>query len=481
MRPVPALVLARMGSPESSRKTKAERPDDPRPTGLDLFSGAGGMSLGFEQAGFDVLSSVEYDPVHAAVHQFNFPLTEVVCANIASVSTGMLGEAVSRGWARHSRPGRWSGDLDVVFGGPPCQGFSSIGKRLIDDRRNQLVFHFFRIVSELQPRYFVMENVPGMARGGHASILEKLIAEFRQSGYQVVEPARILNAADYGVPQDRRRLFLLGAREDQAIPSYPAPTVGPVHRHGRATKDDALFEALPPGPMVWDAIGDLPDLDRFPELLKSDAVCLTDSIVAGMESATADYAMTLRHFERSNFSHRREWRPNVLTSSTRTTHTEESIRRFRATNQGETEPISRFYRLHPDGLCNTLRAGTGSERGAFTSPRPIHPTLPRVISVREAARLHSFPDWFRLHATKWHGFRQIGNAVAPPVARAVAAELARAMGVIPWIPSRTVSLADPKLLSFRMQEAADHFGADSHEIPAQRTRRIDGRSERIAA
>lgn len=439
------------------------------------------MSLGFEQAGFDVLLSVEYDPVHAAVHEFNFPLTEVVCANIASVSTDMIQEAASRGWTRHGRSGRWSGDLDVVFGGPPCQGFSSIGKRLIDDRRNQLVFHFFRIVSELQPRYFVMENVPGMIRGGHAGILEKLIGEFRQSGYQVAGPVRILNAADFGVPQDRRRLFLLGAREDQPIPSYPVPTVRPVHRHGRVTGDDALFEALPPGPTVWDAIGDLPDLDRFPELVESDAVCLADSVVADMESATADYAMTLRHFERSDLSHRRERSPNVLTSSTRTIHTEESIRRFRATNQGETEPISRFYRLHPDGLCNTLRAGTGSERGAFTSPRPIHPTLPRVISVREAARLHSFPDWLRLHSTKWHGFRQIGNAVAPRVARAVAAELVRAMGALPEIPSRTVSLGDPKLLSFRMQEAADHFGANRHEIPAQRTRRVKGRSEKIAA
>src|SRR5439155_12575738 len=100
----------------------------------------------------------------------------------------------------------------------------------------------------------------------------------------------------------------------------------------------------------------------------------------------------------------------LLTSSMRTIHTRLSVERFQATAPGTTEPVSRFYRPHPSGVCNTLRAGTGSERGAYTSPRPIHPKLPRVISVREAARIHGFPDWFRLHRSKWHGFRQIGNA-----------------------------------------------------------------------
>ncbi len=88
-------------------------------------------------------------------------------------------------------------------------------------------------------------------------------------------------------------------------------------------------------------------------------------------------------------------------------------RRFLATKHGDTEPISRFHKLDPKGVCNTIRAGTASDRGAFTSPRPIHPFSPRCITVREAARLHSYPDWFRFHVTKWHGFRQIGNSVPP--------------------------------------------------------------------
>jgi DNA (cytosine-5)-methyltransferase 1 len=134
------------------------------------------------------------------------------------------------------------------------------------------------------------------------------------------------------------------------------------------------------------------------------------------------------------------------------------------------EPVSRFLRLPPDGLSNTLRAGTGSERGAYTSPRPIHPVLPRVISVREAARLHSFPDWFRFHRTKWHGFRQIGNAVAPLVGRAVGQKIIEALGLAPRIITKPVELGPDRLLEMSMAEAADYYGADKSAIPPPRTR-----------
>ena len=134
-----------------------------------------------------------------------------------------------------------------------------------------------------------------------------------------------------------------------------------------------------------------------------------------------------------------------------------SRRRFDATPPGEVEPISRFFKLPADGLSNTLRAGTDSSSGAFTSPRPIHYAFPRCITVREMARLHGFPDWFRFHQTKWHGARQIGNAVPPPLARAVAIQVVRALRHGPRRPTSAIELGDPMLLRMGMSEAASYF------------------------
>lgn len=153
----------------------------------------------------------------------------------------------------------------------------------------------------------------------------------------------------------------------------------------------------------------------------------------------------------------------------RTDHTELSRQRFAATAHGDTEPVSRFRKLDPAGICNTLRAGTASDRGAFTSPRPIHPYTPRCITVREAARLHSYPDWFRFHVTKWHGFRQIGNSVPPLLAQAVGAELMRAMGETPEQPIDAIERGRESLLSLTMAGAAELFGVPSTVI-AKRTR-----------
>lgn len=451
-----------------------------RPVAVDLFAGAGGLTLGFEQAGFDVLTSVEYDAVHAAVHQFNFPRTETICADVTRLTSERLMDAAKRGWAKHGRRGRLP-EIDAVFGGPPCQGFSSIGKRLVDDHRNQLVFHFLRLIDGVRPKHFVMENVPGMLVGGHSGILQGLIREFLAIGYKVALPVQVLNAADYGVPQDRRRLFLLGARADQSLPQYPAAKFQRPQKSSRTaiSEPELPFSkpaGLPKGPTVWDAIGNLPDLDAFDELWETDEVRLTSARLQRMDRDASPYATLLRRPESDDddLSHPRSWDPAVLTSSARTQHTALSIARFLATEPGETEAVSRFYRLDPDGLCNTLRAGTGSERGAYTSPRPIHPRLPRVISVREAARLHSFPDWFRLHRTKWHGFRQVGNSVPPTLARAVARELIAALHLQPERPDGVIELGDPRLLSYRMSEGARHFGVDSSEVPPPRQRQVQG-------
>lgn len=405
-----------------------------RPIGIDLFAGVGGMSLGFEQAGFDVLAAVEIDPIHCASHEFNFPNCTMIPNSVAAISGAEIRKLADIGTM----------DIDVVFGGAPCQGFSMIGKRAFDDPRNQLVFHFVRLISELNPKFFVFENVKGLTQGKHRQFLDEIITEMDKIGYSLSLPYKVLNAADHGVPQERHRLFLVGAREDQSLPSYPE-------------KADHITT-------VWDAIGDLPNLDDFPQLWEKDAVTVT-------WKSKSEYARRMRGYlqDDSDFSHPRMTDPNILTSSTRTAHSELSQSRFLSTLNGDTEPISRFKKLAKDGYCNTLRAGTDSARGAFTSPRPIHPVFPRVISVREAARLHSYPDWFRFHSTKWHGFRQIGNSVPPLLARAVASAVIQAMGIKPSKPTEVLGLGRESLLSMDMTAASRYYKISSKSI-AQRSR-----------
>jgi DNA (cytosine-5)-methyltransferase 1 len=345
--------------------------------------------------------------------------------------------------------------VDCVFGGPPCQGFSLIGHRVLDDPRNQLVLDFVRIVSELDARTFVFENVKGLTVGRHRQFLSELVEAFDKAGYAVRLPWKVLDAAHFGVPQHRERLILIGAKKGTPLPDYPEPTTTPADGR-RALKD------LPVGPTCQDALGDLPDADKFAALEKSDVV-RTNAF-----KAPSTYASELRALtnEAWHFGYVRNWSPGLLTSSARTGHTDISRRRFHETEPGTVEPISRFYRLSPSGLSNTLRAGTDGARGAFTSPRPIHYALDRCVTVREMARLHGFPDWFRLHSTKWHGARQIGNAVAPPMARAIASKIAEALGVKPTRPGKPMELGDEHLLYLEMSEAAEQFG-----VPAPRSKR----------
>lgn len=409
-----------------------------RPIGIDLFAGAGGLSLGFEQAGFDVVAAVELDPIHAAIHKFNFPHCAVLPRSVSQLTGAEIRAAACIGKRQ----------VDVVFGGAPCQGFSLIGHRALEDPRNSLVKDFVRLVKELDSRYFVFENVKGITIGKHRQFLEEVIDEFKCAGggYNVRLPWKVLNAADYGVPQSRERLILIGSKKGLRLPEYPKAVT-------RAAGSPLQLDAVPEGPSCRDALGDLPDAEGFDALMDSDWVAATCR-------APSKYARTLRELGKTlpHLGYKRAWDPKTMTSSLRTEHTELSRDRFAATRQGQVEPISRFFKLPEGGVSFTLRAGTDSARGAFTSPRPIHYEHPRCITVREMARLHGFPDWFRFHPTKWHGARQIGNAVPPPLARAVAAELVAAMGLMLTAPTVRVELGDPSLLQFDMGEAAAYFG-----------------------
>ena len=410
-----------------------------RPIAVDLFAGAGGMTLGFEQAGFDILASVEIDPIHCAIHKFNFPFWTVLCKSVEE-TTGA--EIRNSSKIAHQ-------EIDVVFGGPPCQGFSLMGKRSFDDPRNSLVFHFIRLVVELQPKFFVLENVKGMTVGKHQEFIAEIINQFTESGYQVNANYQVLNAANYGVPQNRERLFLLGSRQNIELPKYPEKMIFPNLK----------------SPTVWDALQDLPVIENYPELYQQDWI-LTEF------SNPSNYAKKLRNLEiaKNNYSYKRQYDLTLLTSSLRSKHSTESMERFASTPHGKIESISRFHKLDPDGLCNTLRAGTPSNKGAFSSPRPIHPFIPRCITVREAARLHSYPDWFRFHPTKWHGFRQIGNSVPPLLAQAVAEEIIKVLDIKSSRPQGVRKLGDISLLTFDMSAAAKYFGVNPHVIES-RTRK----------
>lgn len=407
------------------------------------------MSLGFEQAGFDIVAAVEIDPVHCAVHKFNFPHCAVMPRSVVGLTGSEIRVAAGIGKRR----------VDIVLGGAPCQGFSMIGRRALDDPRNALVRDFLRIVSELDASYFVFENVKGLTLGQHRQFLDEIVATAGELGYNVQSPWQVLDAAHFGVPQHRERLFLYGAKRGKALPAYPCQTTKAADGRGKAAA------TLPVGPTAFEALSDLPNADLF------DALSFTDEVRPDAWGAPSLYASELRCLTNNawHYGYVRQWEPSLLTSSARTEHTDISRRRFVATTGGDTEPVSRFYKLARNGVSNTLRAGTDGARGAFTSPRPIHYEHPRCVTVREMARLHGYPDWFRFNETKWHGARQIGNSVPPPLARAVAARVVNVLGVVPERPFETVDLGDASLLRMNLSQAASHFGITA--IPSKRDRK----------
>jgi DNA (cytosine-5)-methyltransferase 1 len=306
--------------------------------------------------------------------------------------------------------------------------------------------------------------VKGLTVGNHRQVLDELLTEFEMLGYEVQTPWQVLNAVNYGVPQDRERLFLLGAKSGASMPSYPPPITVP-------SSSLETLSYLPETPTCRDAIGDLPDAEFFEKLV------IDDSVYTEHWGELSEYAAEMRCATDNawHFGYRRLWEQNLLTSSARTNHTDISRRRFSKTQPGDVEPISRFFKLSGEGVSNTLRAGTDSARGAFTSPRPIHYENNRCITVREMARLHGFPDWFRFHKTKWHGARQVGNAVPPPLARAIATEFNSAIGDDVNKPEEPLQLGDTVLLEMDMTEAAKFWGID---VPIAKRDRKSGAKKR---
>ena len=343
---------------------------------VDLFSGCGGFSLGAHAAGIAPCLAFDNDPILTSSFSHNHPGTELVLSDISLLSGSTIQTKIG-------------GHVDGVLGGPPCQGFSDIGQRRAADPRRELLGHFFRIVKELRPSFFVMENVRGLGYKDSRHILDQAL-DLLPGFYHILGPL-ILDAADFGAATRRSRLFIIGydpSRIDQL------------------TVDDINAAKCRPA-TVEAAIADLASAKHLGE---HDGYDLWKIAKLGRPH---QYAGSLRA------------PGGVFSGHRRTLHSPEVVERFRQVVPGETDPIGRHPRLKWDGQCPTLRAGTGSDRGSFQSVRPIHPDEPRVITVREGARLQGFPDAFRFHQTVWHSFRMIGNSVSPIAAKQILSLLAR--------------------------------------------------------
>ena len=347
---------------------------------IDVFSGSGGFSLGLEQAGFTPALAIDSDARAMAAYGANFPSAISATEDVSLVAGTDLLE----------RAGLAS--CDLVVGGPPCQAFSFAGKRREADPRGRLPLEFARLVSEISPQYFVMENVPGILLPQFAALRQGFRERMRRVGYRLADPW-LLDAADFGVPQRRHRVFLVGARIGLPMPELPHPLDTPP-------------------PTARDALGDLEALDL-------------GAFVPGQTRSS--YSQLLRGdvSDPEDRSPVRRMR-SPLAGCARTIHSPAVAARFAATAPGAREPISRFGRLHPDRPAVTIRAGTTSANGGHTAARPIHYRFPRCITVREAARLQSLPDWFAVDLTVWRGHMQVGNAVPPLLARAVGRQIWRA-------------------------------------------------------
>jgi len=340
--------------------------------GIDIFSGAGGLSLGAEMAGVDVRYGIEINPYAAASFKFNHRNAEVLTGDITTIKTSEL---------------NLSKNVFVIMGGPPCQGFSMSNtmSRNMDNEKNFLYLEFVRFVRELKPKWFVLENVWGLTKMNDGQTLEMIEESFCAQGYNV--KAQILWANDYGVPQKRYRCFIVGNCEDINF-DFPKPQDSHV--------------------TVGDALADLPPL------------------VNGQMLAEAEY--TISFAEASDYAKLMRKNSQSAKQNFVSLNNELVIQRYNYIPQGGN------WRNIPDELMTNYADKSRCHSGIYKRLREdapsvvisnyrksmlIHPTQNRGLSVREAARLQSFPDDFIFQGPHMSIQQQIGNAVPPLLAKAV--------------------------------------------------------------
>ena len=393
-----------------------------KPTVLDLFSGAGGISHGFGQAGLKIIAGVDSDKDAIATFRKNHPGAKGIQADLSIFPPEQL----------TAQLGISKDTIDCIVGGPPCQGFSKNrafrhkNGTFVDDSRNFLFWHYFDFVEYIRPKVVLMENVPEILIKKNGWFQDAVLERLSKLGYTV--EAKILVANEYGVPQHRRRAFFLAGLDGLKL-SFPAPTTLPGQRAGKRTpksKDTVLqnqlfrqetdqFNSLQQSPSVWDAISDL----------------------------YGCYAASLE--EESNYAHPPQTRfQELVRNSTEKVYnhfpwplSERQLRRIKLLQEGQGQGHlppelqtkqgygSAYRRLDSKSQALTLTTWMfhpGS--GMFT-----HPFENRVITIREAARLQSFQDSFRFTGKYHSQCRQVGNSVAPFVARQIAEKITEALGL----------------------------------------------------
>jgi DNA (cytosine-5)-methyltransferase 1 len=353
------------------------------PVCIDLFCGAGGLSLGFAQAGGLSVAAIDNDPASMVTYRDMFPLCPIAdCTDIES-------------W----QPKIKTSNIDVIIGGPPCQGFSlARGLRFVDDPRNHLYKDFIRIVDRYKPEWVVMENVQGITNIGGGVILRQIYEDFLKIGYWV--ECKVINTADYGIPQTRKRAIFVGSRTKDHF-DWPERTHAPRHKC-----DTALSGDKEPYVSVRDALSDLPwplgkyfshranSQMRGPRNRSLDTEPAFTLRVRGDEFAICDMPATGAFAPAPVPTMEFVYRP-------------------------ATTAFQKMMREEPPAWISNLE------------PAPVRDfpqrvlSEPRRLSVREQARLQTFPDWFKFSGTGYAQGRQIGNAVPPLFAKKLFSEIFR--------------------------------------------------------
>ncbi|MGC3991539.1 MAG: DNA cytosine methyltransferase [Chthoniobacteraceae bacterium] len=384
------------------------------PCTIDLFCGAGGITEGFRRAGFSCLYGNDIDRWAVETFRANHPNTVADNRPIEQVDAAALRRSLNL------EPGQ----LDVLVGGPPCQGFSiNAPERFLQDPRNSLFKHYIRFLDEFQPKTCLIENVPGMLSLGSGVIFEQILETLRGHGYQA--HARILFAAHYGVPQERWRMIILGSRID-SIPAHPIPTHYATARANFKGGKTMTFRLMPldqpvllPAVTVEKAIGDLPRLamGEGGEIVTYDRLAQSEygrSMRAGGAVTFNHYAGVLAAQNIERMKHVKpggSWRdiPHHLLPL--------GMQRAR-----KSDHTKRYGRLRNDGLAGTVLTKCDPHWGAV-----FLPDQDRALTVREAARIQSFPDSYKFLGPRVAQYEQVGNAVPVLMAEAIAEEIRKSL------------------------------------------------------